>query len=162
MSLLHEMFEEEAERYYRAGDEPDLNEIAERILNRIQNYPKDQFVAALTPITHIYLRQLLRNRVLRSEKQSLMEQMPIADPTGDRIGFLTERFYVPGVGFVSWAEATIPHHKLRVEYLEKKVSGIEGTIARHMEAVNLIEQHGVSTLGEVYAPPKKRPRRRAG
>ena len=156
MSLLHDMFEEEADKYYKAGDEPDLDEIAERIIGRLQNRPKAQLIEAMKPPVRYYLTTLLRARVSYAERNSPLEHMTPADPTADRMAFLSERFYVPNIGFVTWAQATIDHHLLRIEFLQKKIDGLEMTINRHHEAITLIEGAKVQNLGQVYKPKKGR------
>jgi hypothetical protein len=98
----------------------------------------------------------LRMQALHAEKDSLLDAKPSANPTADRLAFLNERFFVPTIGFVTWAEATVEHHRMRISYLTDKAQGILDTAARHEEAIHQIEAAGVKNLGQVHKPPRRR------
>lgn len=50
---------------------------------------------------------------------------------------------------VTWRDATVEQHRERVGFLGKMVVGTAETAGMHLAAINLIEEQGVSTLGEV-------------
>lgn len=50
---------------------------------------------------------------------------------------------------VSWGEATLEQHQMRIAMLTKQREGLDDTIERHRRAVEIITQSGVSRLNEV-------------
>jgi len=52
---------------------------------------------------------------------------------------------------VSWGGATMQQHELRIEMLKRQRAGIDLTIRRHHEAIDLLRQTGATTLDEVFA-----------
>lgn len=60
-----------------------------------------------------------------------------------------ERFSLGGGEVVTWGQATVAQHALRIEMLGKIRAGIDETIARHREAIRMIESHGVARLEEI-------------
>lgn len=54
---------------------------------------------------------------------------------------------------VEWGRATVEQHEQRVAMLQKIRDGISNTIERHMTAIRLIRQAGVSCLAEIAGEP---------
>lgn len=110
----------------------------------------------LMPALHRAVYHHMRQMALAAEKQSLLSNKPTADPVADRLAFLKEKFYVPGVGFVPWGEATIEHHTLRISYLSDKAQSILDTAARHEVAITQIKEAKAKNLNEVHKPRRQR------
>lgn len=115
--------------------------------------------AIIIPLLRHEVHRLLRHRALQSEKDSNLSNEPTANPAADRLAYLNERFFVPGIGFVTWAEATVEHHTRRITYLSDKAQSILDTAARHEEAITQINAAGVKCLGEVHKRPRRRTRK---
>jgi hypothetical protein len=60
-----------------------------------------------------------------------------------------EKFSLGSGEVVTWGQATVAQHALRIEMLGKIRAGIDETIGRHREAIRMIEANGVSRLEEI-------------
>lgn len=70
---------------------------------------------------------------------------------------LDQSFSLDGRGAsTTWGAATVEQHRQRIAYLAKKREGITETIGQHEQVVQLCLAHGVSTLAQVYASPRKK------
>lgn len=136
----------------------DPEELALAILQDVLN-SEDLILEIVVPALRSAIITALRNMAREAEEHSYLSNKPTADPTADRMAFLAEKFYVPGVGFVSWAEATVDHHQMRIDYLNRKVNGLIDTITRHDKAIQEIRKAKVKNLGELHAKPKQTRRR---
>lgn len=133
----------------------DTRDIAEKVLARLMR-DRDSAMQFLLPLVAHAITTRWRIAMLRTERASVLEPGP-ADPTADRQAFLAERFYVPDVGFVTWEEATVAHHEARIEFLSKKIVGLEQTVARHQEAIELIQAAGrAKNLRDVYTRKQRK------
>lgn len=70
-------------------------------------------------------------------------------PSASMRELFNERFSLGSGEVVTWGKATVDQHKLRIEMLGKIRAGIDETIARHREAIRMIESNGVSSLEEI-------------
>lgn len=95
-----------------------------------------------------YCEQMERRRV-RSVEFNGPAGKRVADPTGDRAAYLSERFSLGDGTMVRWDEATVADHQARINFLEAMRGGITATIGRHRAAVQLIEANKVACLGEI-------------
>lgn len=134
------------------GDDIEL--LAMAVLEDLMN-DREALDAVVLPALRHEIRRYLRVLTLQTEKDSIVGKPP-ADPAADRMAFLNERFFVPGIGFITWAEATVAHHEARIAYLNTKIYGIQETANRHLEAIKQIEAAGAKTLGEVHKPRRVR------
>lgn len=130
-------------------EEEELTAVAEQMLNHLLKN-RDLLVELLTPVLRSELHNRLRYRTRQTERNSFLSRKQ-ADPMADRNAFLLERFYVPKVGFVTWADATVDDHRVRIEYLTEKILGITETVERHETAIKQITASHVKCLGEFYA-----------
>lgn len=74
-----------------------------------------------------------------------------AGSSGDRTSYLSERFATGDGRYVRWGEATVADHTMRVEMLAKLRGGIDATIGRHLEAIELLNTTGARCLDETTA-----------
>lgn len=74
---------------------------------------------------------------------------PAIETSSQRSALLGERVYVPSKGLVLWGEATVEDHEERIQYLMAKVNGTLATVRRHELAIEVIENAGVDSLGEI-------------
>ena len=65
---------------------------------------------------------------------------------GELRELLESRFALGNGERVTWGEATIPQHLMRISMLEKKVAGINQTIGHHQEAIEMIKAAGSDCL----------------
>jgi hypothetical protein len=56
---------------------------------------------------------------------------------------------------VTWGQATVEQHRLRIEFLERMRAGISATIDQHNEAIALIEESEAQCLDEVWRGVEK-------
>jgi len=77
---------------------------------------------------------------------------PVKIPREQFIELLDRSFAIGRHLRVRWGEATVEQHQQRVEMLGKQVSGLEATINRHLQAIAVIEEEGVSCLDEAIRP----------
>jgi hypothetical protein len=150
---LHELIEEHVDSL--DGD-PELLAVA--IFEEILSDP-ELLQEIVLPALRAAIRNRLRMLALTAERSSILDAKPGADPAADRLAFLAEKFFVPGVGFVTWAEASIEHHEARIAYLQSKVAGLIDTQERHQRAIIEIKKAGVKNLGEIHG--KRRRTKRA-
>jgi hypothetical protein len=54
---------------------------------------------------------------------------------------------------VTWGEATVDQHRQRAELLTVNAAGVVETAARHVAAIRMIEEAGVTSLGELAGEP---------
>lgn len=146
---LHDLIE----KYATTGNED--AEYLTRVIFDDLLHDAELLTEVLMPALKQRITHYLRVQALQAEKNSVLDSKPTADPTADRLAFLNERFFVPGVGLVTWAEATIEHHLARISYLNDKAQGILDTAARHEVAIADIKAAGVKTLGELHTKPKR-------
>lgn len=71
------------------------------------------------------------------------------DPLAGRRALLHESFSCSDGRIVTWAQATVDDHMLRIGYLTAKQAGLQTTIDRHQEAISLIEAAGVACLADL-------------
>lgn len=63
---------------------------------------------------------------------------------------LFEKAFSLGDGtVVSWGDATLEQHQMRIAMLVKQREGLDDTIERHRRAVQIITQAGVTRLNEI-------------
>lgn len=130
---------------YFIDERENIDDVTAEIMQELLKQP-DLLVALLHPVLKARIHQHLRIRALNAERDSDLGTSPSVDPTADRNAFLQERFYVPGVGFVTWGAATIAHHQARIDYLMVKVAGIEETAQRHEAAIAEIKKAKATNL----------------
>jgi|DEB19_MinimDraft_3_1074340.scaffolds.fasta_scaffold183494_2 hypothetical protein len=107
-------------------------------------------VAILWPVVLDRCRTIGRNNVRRVE-QAAKPNKPgrKVDPTADRVLRMTTTF-TPGDGRrVTWGEATIADHEMRIDFLGRKRSGLDATMKRHRQAIDDIRRAGVNCLNEI-------------
>lgn len=80
----------------------------------------------------------------------------VFERTGSRVvlnsagRLLTESFAIDGAGRrVTWGEATVDDHYMRIAFLQGLQLSIQQTIDRHQSAIDLIEAEGVTNLNEI-------------
>lgn len=56
-------------------------------------------------------------------------------------------------GYVTWGQMTADQHRERIDFLERKMWGIDRTVRHHRAAVKLIEEAGVSCLDDLPSIP---------
>lgn len=139
---------------HATGDGEDLDYVALAVFEELLT-DGEALQEIVLPILKAAIHRHLRLLALQSEKDSIVGKPP-ANPAADRMAFLKERFFVPGVGFVTWADATIEHHTIRITYLTNHAQSTLETAARHEEAIKQIKQAGAKTLGEVHKPKRVR------
>jgi hypothetical protein len=61
--------------------------------------------------------------------------------TQARERLLKESVWVPGYGRVAWGQLTIEQHQRVIKYYSIAVAGYQQSIAKHMEAIQIIQQH---------------------
>ncbi|MFI2663193.1 hypothetical protein [Micromonospora carbonacea] len=67
---------------------------------------------------------------------------------------LLASFFALGDGRqVSWGDATVADHRQRIELLVRGMAGTAETAARHAAAIRMIEEAGVSRLGDLLDSP---------
>ncbi len=107
---------------------------------------------------------LVRNECRRSIRSDVRahENSPSDHGTSDtqerrvagginRAEYLADRFCIGRGKHVVWGEATVQDHRDRIAFLASLRNGIDNTIARHAEAIDIIEAAGVSCLNDVLA-----------
>ena len=62
---------------------------------------------------------------------------------------LENTFPLPDGTRVDWSSATVEQHELRIAYLESHIAGVRRTIEEHEKAIAMIEEYGVTCLGEI-------------
>ena len=76
------------------------------------------------------------------------------DPTDARRTLLELNTYVDhDTGYVPWGDLTVDQHEARIDFLERKMWGINVTVDRHRLAVKLIKNEGVSCLNDLPSIP---------
>lgn len=70
-------------------------------------------------------------------------------PTERRHSYLTARFATGDGRYVTWGEATVEDHRLRIGLLQELRNGVNDTIDRHGKAIDQITAAGVSCLNDV-------------
>lgn len=64
---------------------------------------------------------------------------------------LAERIHIPGSGAVAWGDATVPQLRDRITMLRSKKSGLEDTIRRLENAIEVIRaEPGAKCLNDIY------------
>ena len=96
-----------------------------------------------------------RVKVMREATQEFRESVEretILDLTDD---LLTSEFALGDGRIASWGEASAEDHDFRVESLDKHISGVAETAARHSLASKIIRRLGVANLNEAAAIEEK-------
>lgn len=76
------------------------------------------------------------------------------DPTDARRRLLLMSAYAGhDSGYVTWGQMTADQHRERIDFLERKMWGIDRTVRHHRAAVKLIEEAGVSCLDDLPSIP---------
>ena len=91
-----------------------------------------------------------------SQQKAEIEGHPAdaADPTDARRTLLELNTYVDhDTGYVPWGDLTGDQHEARIDFLERKMWGINVTVDRHRLAVKLIKNEGVSCLNDLPSIP---------
>lgn len=91
-----------------------------------------------------------------SQQKAEIEGHPAdaADPTDARRTLLELNTYVDhDTGYVPWGDLTVDQHEARIDFLERKMWGINVTVDRHRLAVKLIKNEGVSCLNDLPSIP---------
>ena len=89
---------------------------------------------------------------LRESRATLPEPTEATAALMDGLqGMLTRKFALGTGQSVRWGEATIEQHLQRIAMLMSQREGIDATIARHEEAIAIIERSGRQSLDEVYS-----------
>lgn len=131
----------------------DVAQIASAICTRLRLDAVQR--ATLWSIILDHCRTIDRNNVRRIEKTVKPARVgqPV-DPTAARSDFMDKTF-TPGDGRrVLWGEATIKDHEMRIDFLAKHRDGIDTTIQRHREAIELLKASGASCLNELLEATK--------
>ena len=139
----------------------------------------DEVRTFFTPFVRMALRDLLRNIARGVEKTAPLPGQPVSeddedeedeattssryrtpkktgkktakpkvDPVAARRRALAVAFF-NGKDFVEWGAATVQDHEGRIAYLSRRRDGITATIARHREAIEMIESAGVTCLNDL-------------
>lgn len=70
--------------------------------------------------------------------------------TSERFDALFKAGFSLGDGFMRrWGEATVAEHHCRIAFLSGQVDGLNRTIQRHRDAIEVIEGAGVTCLNEI-------------
>lgn len=77
-----------------------------------------------------------------------------ADPIDARRRLLHTTAYAGhDSGYVTWGQMTADQHRERIDFLERKMWGIDRTVRHHRAAVKLIEEAGVACLDDLPSIP---------
>jgi hypothetical protein len=132
-------------------DKPDGDpEVLARSL--LKKYPGASLVSLIVREISLVQRSMVRDTE-KSAFSSLFNGGGGADvPDVDMSIFkrLFEKCFSLGDGtVVSWGDATLAQHQMRITMLVKQRQGLDDTIERHRRAVEIIVAAGVSRLNEV-------------
>lgn len=143
-------------------DEPNAGDAAAKVMAEL-GCPK-KWAAVFLPLVVDECRRRYRSATLSLERSA--DRSDSSDPAGQavpgthtssaggvgaRLALLDRSFAVGDGRFVSWGEATVEDHRLRVEMLGKLRSGLDRTIAEHVDAIAVIEAAGVACLAQIEA-----------
>lgn len=105
----------------------------------------------------------VRRALVRRDESAAFSQVdaeahqPIADavdPTDARRQLLLLNSYAGhDSGYVTWGQMTADQHRERIDFLERKMWGIDRTVSRHRAAVKLLEEAGVACLDDLPCIP---------
>ena len=101
---------------------------------------------ALWPLILAECELVERGRVRRVEQAARVGRK--SDPTGERAALMAESFALGDGRRVLWGEATIADHEARIAMLTKLRGGIDATIERHRQTIELLRTAGVSCLND--------------
>ncbi len=91
-----------------------------------------------------------RARTRHLERTSMIGLRVVSESVVTQRAKLANEFFVLADGrLVSWAQATVADHEERIAMQLRLIGGIEETIVRHREAIDVISEAGVSCLAEV-------------
>lgn len=106
----------------------------------------------LWPAVLNYFRDLRRSGVRQAER-TMMRAVRDGVPAREAVtaaGLLHRGFALPSrLGIVLWKDATVADHRERIEFLRRKVAGIEATVRRHEWAITTITAAGVTCLADL-------------
>lgn len=105
----------------------------------------------------------VRRALVRRDESTAFSQI---DPDTDRLSadavdpidarrrlLLTTAYAGHDSGYVTWGQMTADQHRERIDFLERKMWGIDRTVRHHRAAVKLIEEAGVSCLDDLPSIP---------
>jgi hypothetical protein len=75
------------------------------------------------------------------------------DPLAARRDLLNRGVPVPRRGNLTWGEMTVEDHRARIAMLSATRRGIDRTIRLHEDAIEAIQEAGVTNLNELYGEP---------
>lgn len=141
--LIHEALER------TPGGDP--HDIAKRIRKKV---PEDDILRLIAREVEWSQRRLVH----RAEEQTMAAFRsrfsgrplpPLSIDPGLRALFRTSFRLGDGAGAVVWGDATIEDHTQRIAFLSKQRDGIDQTIGRHLAAIELIREAGVTCLNDL-------------
>lgn len=145
-----------------------MSTLHELIRDHEQDSPEDTAAAVCAAVSlpakwRDLFFDLLRDECRRNMRQDTRRAEAISaagghgshDPHGstapgpeiDRDDYLSHRFY-NGDRYVLWGDATVDDHRGRIDFLSKLRNGIDETIERHQEAIDLLVATGARCLNE--------------
>lgn len=105
----------------------------------------------------------VRRALVRRDESTAFSQSPsdtetsvadAVDPIDARRRLLLMNAYTGhDSGYVTWGQMTADHHRERIDFLERKMWGIDRTVRHHRAAVKLIEEAGVACLDDLPSIP---------
>jgi len=103
---------------------------------------------------HDHVIQCRRNLVRPVEAAAFAPvdtRMPSSRPTttAARRQLMVERVWIPKAGYIPWGEVTVEQHEERIRFYEERIATEQKSRDRHIEAVRLITEAGVTCLNEV-------------
>lgn len=133
-----------------------------RALQELGIDPMEQDAGSLlVPAVRMYAHHVRRQRARNREDVAFGSRAPRAtisvspehDPRRNRT-LMESKFWIPIPGKregreVTWADATVEDHELRIAHLENQVRGFQITMARHQWAIDTINSRGVFRLGDI-------------
>jgi hypothetical protein len=125
-------------------DERDVEIITEKVLAAVMQ--SDDLAGALRPLVSNEVRNEMRRLV-----RSLERKVDLRPSTGEWVNpameardkLLRESVWVPGPGggHVAWGKLTIQQHQAVIRHYQIASAGFQMGIAKHMEAIQIIQQH---------------------
>lgn len=132
-------------------NDDDAHAVAVRALDEL---PPDEIVYVLAREIEHYRREHARRTETTCFAQMRAGALPSLEElrTGNGDDFralLLQRFALGDGTVVTWERALVEQHEMRIAMLERMSVGIAQTIARHRQAIELIQEGGGTCLGDV-------------
>lgn len=104
----------------------------------------------LWPIIAAECESIERVRVRRIEQAvTISRKGREANITGERSALMRETFALGDGRRIEWGKATAEEHQARLDMLAKMRDGLDATMSRHQDAIDLLRSSGVKCLDDL-------------